>query len=62
MTDQKSLPLIEQAKLWYQKNGISAYTFNGELFIKVGKYEIQVHQEEIQYRANLYKNNIISTN
>lgn len=57
---RKSLPPIEQAKWWYWEKGITAYIFNSELFITVGKYDIQVHPDEVRYRAHLYSNDITS--
>ena len=45
---------IKKALEWFLKNGFNAYTCEGDLYITIERWNIQVSSSEINYRADLY--------
>jgi hypothetical protein len=45
---------IEKAKQWYISEDIECHINDGSLYINVKGFEIEVHSNEISYRAELW--------
>lgn len=52
--------IISNAIEWYNNHGIIAYREGWEVYIRVDKYEIEVSEDEVLYRAILQSSNIKS--
>lgn len=65
--EQESLSPAAASLQWFRERGINAYIYESKdgqdeerLFICVGKYNIEISNAEILYRATLFNEKIVS--